>query len=46
MTNCLDIIRRPSLIKNDVSEIAICLRHQVKHTPSGPIDTNSLDLQR
>jgi len=44
MANFLDIIHRLSLIKTqDVSETGVCLRHQVKGTPTllGPIDRAS-----
>lgn len=37
ITNVLNIIYRPILIKNDVSETSICLRHWVKSTLLGPI---------
>jgi hypothetical protein len=42
----LDIIHRPGFyLKQNISETAMCLSLQVKHTQVGPIDGGSLCLQ-
>jgi hypothetical protein len=43
--NFLGIIHRHDLIKNDVSETGICLRHQVKPTLLGSVDRVSTCLR-
>jgi hypothetical protein len=39
--NCLNIIHRPNLIENGVSETEIFLRPQVKYTQLGPTDIDN-----
>lgn len=38
MTNILDLVHLPVLIKNTVSETELCLRLQAKHTVLRPVD--------
>jgi hypothetical protein len=39
--NCLNIIHRPNLIENGVSETELFLRPQVKYTQLGPTDIDN-----
>jgi hypothetical protein len=41
----LDIIRRPIILKHDVSETGLCLLLQVEHTQMGPTERSNLCLR-